>query len=68
MNPETIATPAAAVDALMAANRGNHIGKLLAIVGPAPKPPPTARSRSSRPSYRVAFDISRAPNPQHCPR
>ncbi len=31
---KTFATPAAAVDALMAANRGNHIGKLLAILGP----------------------------------
>jgi hypothetical protein len=28
-------------------------------------PPPTARSRTSRPSYRVAFDISRSPNPKH---
>jgi hypothetical protein len=32
---KTFATPAAAVDALMAANRGNHLGKLLAILGPA---------------------------------
>ena len=31
---KTFATPAAAVDALIAANRGNHIGKLLAILGP----------------------------------
>ncbi len=31
---KTFATPAAAVDALMAANRGNHIGQLLAILGP----------------------------------
>jgi hypothetical protein len=31
---KTFATPAAAVDALIAANRGNHIGKLLDILGP----------------------------------
>jgi hypothetical protein len=31
---KTFATSAAAVDALMAANRGNHIGRLLAILGP----------------------------------
>ncbi len=31
---KTFATPAAAVDALMAANRGNQIGELLAILGP----------------------------------
>ena len=31
---KTFATPAAAVDALISANRGNHIGKLLAILGP----------------------------------
>jgi Protein of unknown function (DUF2950) len=31
---KTFATPAAAVDALIAANRGNYIGKLLAILGP----------------------------------
>jgi hypothetical protein len=31
---KTFATPEAAVDALIAANRGNHIGKLLAILGP----------------------------------
>lgn len=30
----TFATPAAAVDALIAANRGSQIGKLLAILGP----------------------------------
>ena len=31
---KTFATPAAAVDALIAANRGDHIGELLAILGP----------------------------------
>jgi hypothetical protein len=31
---KTFATPEAAVDALIAANRGNHITKLLAILGP----------------------------------
>jgi hypothetical protein len=31
---KTFATPEAAVDALIAANRGNHIGKLLEILGP----------------------------------
>jgi hypothetical protein len=31
---KTFATPTAAVDALIAANRGNHIGKLLDILGP----------------------------------
>jgi hypothetical protein len=31
---KTFATPEAAVDALIAANRGNHIGKLLDILGP----------------------------------
>ena len=31
---KTFATPTAAVDALIAANRGNHIGKLLNILGP----------------------------------
>ncbi len=31
---KTFATPAAAVDALISANRGNHISKLLAILGP----------------------------------
>jgi hypothetical protein len=31
---KTFATPETAVDALMAANRGNHIDKLLAILGP----------------------------------
>ena len=31
---KTFATPAAAVDALIAANRGNHLRKLLAILGP----------------------------------
>lgn len=31
---KTFATPAAAVDALMAANRGNQLGELLAILGP----------------------------------
>ncbi len=30
---KTFATPAAAVDALIAANRGNHLGRLLAILG-----------------------------------
>ena len=34
LRQETFATPAAAVDALIAANRGNHIGKLHAILGP----------------------------------
>lgn len=31
---KTFATPAAAVDALIAANRGNHVGRLFAILGP----------------------------------
>ncbi len=31
---KTFATPAAAVDALIAANRGNHLGELLTILGP----------------------------------
>lgn len=31
---KTFASPAAAVDALIAANRGNHIGELFAILGP----------------------------------
>jgi hypothetical protein len=31
---KTFATTAAAVDALMAANRGNHLGELLAMLGP----------------------------------
>ena len=31
---KNFATPAAAVDALMAANRGNHLSELLAILGP----------------------------------
>ena len=31
---KTFATPAAAVDALIAANRGNHLRELLAILGP----------------------------------
>ena len=31
---KTFATPAAAVDALIAANRGDQIGRLLAILGP----------------------------------
>jgi hypothetical protein len=31
---KSFATPAAAVDALMSANRGNHIGELIAILGP----------------------------------
>ncbi len=31
---QTFATPTAAIDALIAANRGNHLRKLLAILGP----------------------------------
>ena len=59
---KTFTTPAAAVDALIAANRGNHIGELHAILGPGSAKlihsgDPVA-DRSARARFVAAYDAA----------